>query len=97
VKEVDNVGTEAEAVKEISRLRAGDFEAMCAIITLGRRDGTIRAGMDTVELAIFLAVFSNSMTSLSSDIKCLLDYKGIDPDRFIADSRAFINQNIINK
>lgn len=86
--------TDVAVVSEIARLRAESFEIGCDALRKGREDGTIQPGMDEVELAILLSILVASLVNVSPEIKCLMEYKGVDHDQFIADARAFIYKSI---
>jgi hypothetical protein len=73
------------------------FMAIYGSIKTGTEDGTIRSTMNPWELAILLSIISNSLVNIGPDFEGLLSHMGIDHDAFIADSRSFLSDAILNK
>lgn len=88
---------DSQTVKETSRLNWEAYEMAFNAIKTGREDGSIRPGMDPVELTAILSLIAYSLQNLSPMYKRLLEHIGIGHDQFITDAQAFVYQNILNK
>ncbi len=79
---------------EIMALGSRTMEISIAAAKLGLEDGTLRQGLNPVEVAVFLARTSEGIVKTNPGIQQLLESQGISREQFMKDSVAFLEQAI---
>ena len=77
-------------------LRSERLIIMCNSIKTGIDDGTIRPDVDPVEAAVLLSSISKKMSNIPLDHEKILESRGIDHDKFVADVEKLIRYMIMN-
>ncbi|HHT18220.1 MAG: TetR/AcrR family transcriptional regulator [Euryarchaeota archaeon] len=85
-----------EYLKRIMELRSERLIIMCNSIKTGIDDGTIRPDVDPVEAAVLLSSISKKMSNIPLDHEKILESRGIDHDKFVADVEKLIRYMIMN-
>ncbi len=83
-------------LKQIMELRSERLIIMCNSIQTGIDDGTIRPEIDPVEAAVLLSSISKKMSDIPPDHEKILESRGIDHEKFIADVEKLIKYMIMN-
>jgi AcrR family transcriptional regulator len=82
---------------EIDILSADTILCPAEAIRQGMKDGSIREGLNPVEVAIFMATVGESIIKLSPKRAKLLESCGIDREHFIRDTMMFMGIMVINR
>jgi hypothetical protein len=63
----------------------------------GMKDGSVREGLNPIEVAIFMSTVGESIVKLSPKKAKLLESHGIDRESFIRDAMRFMGIMVINR
>lgn len=85
-----------EVAKEILKLRQDTFVITCNAIKSGMDEGVIRSDVDPVEVTVFLTMILKGITEMRSDLKKVLENRGIVQHQFFADAADFIHRMLMN-
>jgi TetR/AcrR family transcriptional regulator len=89
--------TNDEYAAEIIELRKEMLALRSGAIKAGMEEGTIRPGLDPVEVAVVYTLLLESMPNMRIDLKNALDGRGIDRQKFISDIRELMGKMILKK
>lgn len=93
---MDSVSYVRECETEILKLRKERFSILCNSVQKGLDDGTIRQGVDPVEVAILLSAISKSLSHIPLDHEKALKNRGIDGDTYFEDVGDLVKHMIMN-
>jgi AcrR family transcriptional regulator len=89
--------TVSEYLNEILMLRREMLNILCSSIEMGKKEGTIRADVNSVEATVLLTLIANSIDNMPPDLKDLLESQRIDHDKFLMDVGDFIGYMVSNR
>ena len=89
--------TVSEYLNEILILRREMLNILCSSIELGKKEGTIRPDVDSVEATVLLTLIANSIDNLPPDLKGLLESQKINNEKFLVDVGVFIAYMVSNR
>lgn len=89
--------TVSEYLNEIIRLRQEMLSIICNSLELGKKEGTIRPDLNSVEATVLLTLIANSIDNLPPDLKGLLESQKINHDKFLVDVGEFIGYMVSNR
>jgi TetR/AcrR family transcriptional regulator len=81
---------------EIMKLGMKTLEVSIAAAQQGLEDGTLRQGLNPIEVAVFLARASEGIVKTSPALQRLLDSQGISREQFMKDSVALLEHAIMS-
>lgn len=80
--------------KEIVALRREMLNMQSDAIERGIKEGTVRPGLDPVEVAVVYTLLLQSIPNMRLDLKKALEDRGIDGELFASDIRQFMGKMI---
>ncbi|MFA0832828.1 MAG: TetR/AcrR family transcriptional regulator [Methanobacterium formicicum] len=89
--------TVSEYLNEITLLRHEMLHILCNSIEQGKKEGTIKPDVNSVEVTVLLTLITTNVDNMSNDLKDLLIIQGINHNKFLADVNDFIDNMIVNK
>lgn len=89
--------TVSEYLNEITILRHEMLDILCSSIEQGKKDGTIKSDVNSVQLTVLLTLITANIDNMPNDLKDLLKSQGTNHNNFLADINEFIDNMIINK
>ncbi|MGF7118757.1 TetR/AcrR family transcriptional regulator [Methanobacterium oryzae] len=89
--------TVSEYLNEIIRLRQEMLSVICNALELGKKEGTIRPDINSVEATVLFTLIANSIDNLPPDLRSLLESQKINHDKFLADVGEFIGYMVSNR
>jgi hypothetical protein len=81
--------------REIVALRREMLAIQCDAVKAGISDGTIRPGIDPVEVAVIHTLLLQSIPNMRLDLKKALESSGISRQKFASDIREFMGKMIL--
>jgi AcrR family transcriptional regulator len=88
----NNVYTE-----EINALSVETILCPSEAVQEGIKDGTIREGLNPLEVAVFMGTVGESIVKLDPKKLSMLESQGIDHERFIKDTMMFLGIMVMNR
>jgi TetR/AcrR family transcriptional regulator len=79
---------------EIKALGSKTIQVSISAARQGLEDGTLRKGLNPVEVAVFLARASEGIVKMNPGTQCLLEGEGISREQFMEDSIALMEHAI---
>lgn len=89
--------TVSEYLNEITLLRHEMLYIFCSSIEQGKKEGTIKPDVNSVEVTVLLTLITTNIDNMPNDLKDLLIIQGIHHNKFLADVNDFIDNIIGNK
>lgn len=88
--------TVSEYLNEITLLRHEMLYIFCSSIEQGKKEGTIKPDVNSVEVTVLLTLITTNIDNMPNDLKDLLIIQGIHHNKFLADVNDFIDNIIGN-
>jgi TetR/AcrR family transcriptional regulator len=89
--------TVSEYLNEILILRREMLNIICNAIEQGKKEGTVRPDINSVEVTVLQTLIANSIDNLPPDLQDLLESQGINHDTFLKDVGEFLGYMITNR
>jgi len=89
--------TASEYLNEITILRHELLDILCSSIEQGKKEGTIKPDVNSVEVTVLLTLITTNIDNMPNDLKNLLKSQGINHNKFLVDVNDFIDNIIGNK
>jgi TetR/AcrR family transcriptional regulator len=89
--------TVSEYLNEILILRREMLNIICDAIEQGKKEGTVRPDINSVEVTVLQTLIANSIDNLPPDLQDLLESQGINHDKFLKDVGEFLGYMITNR
>lgn len=89
--------TVSEYLNEITILRHEMLDILCSSIEQGKKDGSIKSDVNSVQLTVLLTLITANIDNMPNDLKNLLKSQGTNHNKFLADINDFIDNMILNK
>lgn len=89
--------TVSEYLNEILILRREMLNVINNSLESGKKEGTIRKEVNTVEATVLMTLIANSIDNLPPDLQNLLDYENISPEKFLVDVGEFLGYMVSNR
>jgi TetR/AcrR family transcriptional regulator len=88
--------TVSEYLNEITVLRHEILDILGKSIEQGKKEGSIKPDINSVELTVIMTLISSSIDNMPRDLKILLKSQGISQDTFLSDFNHFIDKIVRN-